>query len=107
QLLGTTIDLDVLNYMGLAQAQFDVVDFLEVLQGDLSLSSPQEVLTTDVTMLQIFDALATVASNNGDAAAVTALNALAAYVTMDPSTIQLGDLLTVNTINGELVDAQI
>lgn len=102
QLLGTTVSLSAVNYQGLAQNDLSVLEWFDVIVASTSVSSPNAVLTSNVQLASLKSAMTTVASNNGQGVVVSALNAL----TIPSGSIQLGDLLTLNTINNDLVDVE-
>lgn len=102
QLLGTTITLNAVNYQGLAQNDLSVLEWFDLIVASTSVSSPSEVLTSNIQLASLISAMTTVASNNGQGVVVSALNAL----TIPSGSIQLGDLLTLNTINNDLVDVE-
>lgn len=102
QLLGTTITLNAVNYQGLAQNDLSVLEWFDLIVASTSVSSPSEVLTSNIQLGSLISAMTTVASNNGQGVVVSALNAL----TIPSGSIQLGDLLTLNTINNDLVDVE-
>ena len=84
---------------GLAQGSVGLEELLDDLQLDLGAATPEQVLTTDITLAQLLAAAADVGS---DAAIVTALDNLAANVNLPTGTIQLGDLLQIATPDGSL-----
>lgn len=102
QLLGTTVTLNAVNYQGLAQNDISVLEWFDAIVASTSVSSPNAVLTSNVQLASLISAMTTVASNNGQGVVVSALNAL----TIPSGSIQLGDLLTLNTINNDLVDVE-
>ncbi|MCB0647888.1 MAG: hypothetical protein KDC49_14565 [Saprospiraceae bacterium] len=102
-LLGTNVDLTALNWQGLAQSSINVLDFLSILQADLGLSSPQEVLEADLSLAQIFEAAALAGSNGGT---IAELNQLAS-LSLPSSTIRLSDLMTLDLIQGYLAEIEI
>lgn len=102
-LLGTNVDLTALNWQGLAQSSINVLDFLSIVQADLGLSSPQEVLEADLSLAQIFEAAALAGSNGGT---IAELNQLAS-LSLPSSTIRLSDLMTLDLIQGFLAEIEI
>ena len=103
QLLGTDIDLTSLNWMGLTQYNFELEKLIFSLSQDLNLSSPQEVLGQEITINQLLNALVTIASNEGT---VAALNEII-DVNITTGTIQLGNMLNIETINESLANIDI
>lgn len=102
-------NLSALEWDGLAQADIGLVDFLEVLQADVGVGSPDQVLNTDVDLLQIIDAAIDVAQTDGNTAAAGALQALYTDINaLSPlPPIQLGDLLDITTNDGSVSNAGI
>ncbi|MFT4533741.1 MAG: putative membrane protein [Saprospiraceae bacterium] len=100
QLLGTDVNLTALNWMGLTQYHFELEKLIFTLSQDLNLSSPQAVLEQELTINQVLSALVTIASNEGT---VAALNKII-DTNMTTGTIQLGDMLNVETINQSLAN---
>lgn len=105
-LLGSedAVNLTALEWEGLAQADIGLVDFLDVLQADAGAGSPDQVLNTEVDLLQLIDAAIDVAQAEGNTAAVSGLEALYTDINaLSPlETIQLGDLLDVTTNDGSV-----
>lgn len=90
-LLDTTVDLDAVDYNGLAGADVNIGDLFEQLQIDLGVATPEEVLTADITLDDLLVALDAVTT---DSAADVALGDLTASINLTP-TIRLGDLLII------------
>lgn len=99
QLLGTEINLTALNWQGVVQGNVSALELLRTLKTQLNLSSPTEVLNTELQFIEIINALIIVAENDGT---VALLNQISAGV--EPGSILLSDLMTINTVNGDLVD---
>ncbi|WP_406698130.1 Ig-like domain-containing protein [Singulisphaera sp. Ch08] len=106
-LLGSSLNLNVLDWNGLAGGDINLASLLGVLQTDLGVSSPSAVLTTDATVLQVLNAAATVAQTDGNTALVNALNAQALQLNGLAGTIQLGDLLQIDPNVGSLADVNL
>lgn len=100
QLLGMDVNLTALNWMGLTQYNFELEQLIFNLSQEFNLSSPQAVLMQELTIDQLLTALATVASNDGT---VAALNEIIT-ANMTTGTIQLGDLLNIDTIDDSLAN---
>ncbi|MEZ5447487.1 MAG: hypothetical protein R3E95_10570 [Thiolinea sp.] len=99
-LLGTQINLSVLDWQGLAGAQVNLLSMLNVLQTDMELASPQQVLDSDVSLLSLVQAIK---SQQTDAAVISALDSLLTTLGPLTPTIRLGDLLqTDNTSEPQL-----
>lgn len=64
-LLGTNLDLDVVNYDGLANTSLKLGSVLDALALDLGLGSPQEVLETNISLLSVLETYLNVL-DNGD-----------------------------------------
>lgn len=101
-LLGNSVNLTVLDWNAIATADIDVVQVLDVLESDLQLASPQQVLDANITLLQFLNATADVAHADGNTATVSALNALHVVVAPLTGTIRLGDLIQSDFPNGAL-----
>ncbi|MEZ4862167.1 MAG: hypothetical protein R3C14_12700 [Caldilineaceae bacterium] len=93
-LLGVDLNLSVADANALAQGEIGLVDLLDGLHIDLNVATAADVLTTDVTIGQV---LAAVAAVSNDTATINALNGLAATPNLPTATIQLGDLLQVDS----------
>jgi uncharacterized membrane protein len=101
-LLGNSVNLTVLDWNAIATAELDVIQLLGVLQSDLQLASPQQVLDTDLTLLQVLNAAVDVAHADGNTAAVNALNAINVVIAPLTGTIRLGDLIQSDFPDGAL-----
>ncbi|WP_081578364.1 Ig-like domain-containing protein, partial [Singulisphaera acidiphila] len=106
-LLGSNLNLNVLDWNGLAGGDIDLASLLGVLQTNLGVSSPSEVLTTNVTVVQVLTAAATVAQADGNTALVNALNSQILQLNGLTGTIKLGDLLQVDPNNGSLAGVDV
>ncbi|SIO39386.1 Uncharacterized membrane protein [Singulisphaera sp. GP187] len=106
-LLGSSLNLNVLDWNGLSGGDINLASLLGVLQTDLGASSPSAVLTTDTTVLQVLNAAATVAQADGNTALVNALNAQALQLNGLAGTIRLGDLLQIDPNAGSLADVNL
>lgn len=100
-LLGGNVNVSVLGYQGLVGTQINLFDFLGALKTSLGISAGgyDQVLAANVTAGQILSAAATVLTAGGTTASTTlsALNAINAAATVSPVTVQLGNLLGVQT----------
>lgn len=103
-LLGADLNLSVADWQALAQGEFSLGEYLDALQSNLAVSSPEEVLSTNLTLSQALDAAIAVAQANGDTAAVPALTALRGAVANLTGPIQLGDLLDLQAPLNELAN---
>ena len=106
-LLGSHVSLDVLDWNALVHGDVNLLGFLNALALELNLSSPDEALGADATLLQLFGAAATVAEADGNTALVSALDALALPVAGLTRTISVADLLSVVFPSGALVDTRL
>ncbi len=108
QLLDSSVSLDVLDWNAIAQAEVSLLDFLSVLQTQTGASTTEEVLASNVDLIDIVNATAVAAEADGDLA--TALTNLVNVLTvggLDGSTIQLDDLLVVDFPIGSLTDIDV
>ncbi len=92
-LLDTEIDLEAPDYNGLAGANVEMGALLDQLALDLGVGTPEEALTSDITLNELFLALDAITA---DSTASTALGNLSTSVALIP-TIQLGDLLHIQS----------
>jgi len=76
--LGTTVNLTVMDYTGLANADLDLVKFINALAGEANVAagSYDSMLDSDMTLGDVLDAAALVAAGQGANAAEIALNKL-------------------------------
>lgn len=98
-LLATSVDLDVVGYRGLADADVHLGELL----AQLGLGTAEEAATATVTVAQLADATAVVLSRStetSDAAAITPLGVLA--TSAGTASVQLVELLTVGPDDGAL-----
>lgn len=106
---GSGLDLDVLEWDGLAQADVDIALLLDILSADLDLASPAEVLDADITLLQLIDASIQAVEADGNLLAVQALQQirLAIPSPLEGLTIPVGDLLVIDFPPGALAGIDI
>ncbi|MFT4190288.1 MAG: hypothetical protein QM617_02060, partial [Comamonas sp.] len=99
-LLGGSIDLSVGSWQGLVDADVSLLDYLDALAIKLGVTvgDYDTLLETDVTVGQLLEVLADVASQDGVASlAVTALETITAQATLIQDVdLQLGDILGVS-----------
>lgn len=98
-LLATSVDLDVVGYRGLADADVHLGELL----AQLGVGTAEEAATATVTVAQLADATAVVLSRStetSDAAAITPLGVLA--TSAGTASFQLLELLTVGPDDGAL-----
>ena len=105
-LLGTSLNLDVLGWEGLANASLNLVDFIDLAQLDLGLLSADDVLDADLSLVQMLDLMIQVLEADGNTAAVE-LYALRNQI-VDANIpgiglgLRLGDLIQLDTNHGAL-----
>lgn len=99
---GTSINLSVLDWNALADADIDLNLLLTQLAADLSVSNASEVLDTDVRLGQLALAAATVLEADGQTAAASVLRALGVNLGGLTGTIRLGELLALEFPPGAL-----
>lgn len=103
-LLGSSVNVSVLDWDALAQSDINLNLLLLQLQNDLGVSSTQEVLDTELTLSQLRLAMLQVAQADGNTALVNALDALQVPLGPLVGTLQLGDLLAIDFPQGALAD---
>lgn len=99
----STLDLEMLDYDALMAVNIQLGALLGQLQTDLGLDSPQAVLAADITLDQLFTALAAVTT---DADAVTALNKLVDAIERSEP-IRLGAWLRDESVDGAISDVSL
>ena len=106
-LLSDALDLGVIDYRGLAYSSIKLND----LATELHAGTPDELMSTSVTLNQLFTAMAHVFQNNGttsgggsSSANLTLLNSLASagYGTVTHSSFTLNQLFSLTTGNGSV-----
>jgi len=101
-LLGTGVSLNALDWNALAGGDLNLLNFLKVLQTQLSLSNPTQVLNANITLAQIANALAVEAQAEAKPQLASALSGLASQLNNAGLTVRLGDLLKLNVDTGNL-----
>lgn len=99
---GTSVNMTVLDWNGLAGANINLNALITRLGTNLSLSDPSQVLAADITLDQLRLAMVQVLQADGNTAAVNALNLLAPTLAGVAGTINLGDFLQVSLPQGSL-----
>ena len=98
-LLGPLVDdaigVDLVSYTGLAGVRVGLAD--RATELDLTLGSPDELLSTELTVAELAAAQAAVLRRAGDVAHATLLDRLAADVDPHVLPITLGDLLAIGS----------
>ncbi|MDY0973816.1 hypothetical protein SOM61_02485 [Massilia sp. CFBP9012] len=101
-LLGTGVSLNALDWNALAGGNLNLLNFLKVLQTQLNLSSPSQVLGANVTLAQIANALSVEAQAEAKPQLAAALSGLASQLNGAGATVRLGDLLKITADTGSL-----
>lgn len=101
-LLGTGVSLNALDWNALAGGNLNLLDFLKVLQAQLNLSSPSQVLGSNLTLAQIAAGLSVQAQAEAKPQLSGALSALASRLNGVGATVRLGDLLKLSVDAGAL-----
>lgn len=101
-LLGTGVSLNAVDWNALAGGDLNLLNFLKVLQTQLNLSSPSQVLGANITLAQIANALSVQAQAEAKTSLSTALSGLASQLNGAGATVRLGDLLKVTADTGSL-----
>ncbi|MEZ4672853.1 MAG: hypothetical protein R2932_01250 [Caldilineaceae bacterium] len=99
-LLGIDLQLTAADWRALAHGDVAVNDLLDGLQTDLAVATPEELLTTDLTLQQLGAAISDLLATERDQDAVDALTQLLNDLDGRGGTIQLGDLLDLDLSNG-------
>lgn len=105
-LLGANISLSVLDWNALAGGDISLLEYLNVLKSDLTLSGTDQVLFTDLTLLQLISAAKNVAQSDGNNDLANALG-LFSVLSGLTNTIKLGDLLKIDLQDGTLADTEL
>lgn len=101
-LLGTGVSLNALDWNALAGGNLNLLNFLKVLQTQLNLSSPSQVLGANITLAQIATALSVEAQAEAKPQLAAALSGLASQLNGAGATVRLGDLLKITADTGSL-----
>lgn len=100
-LLGSSVNVNVLDWQNIAGGNVNIAQMLNLLQTSLSVSTPSQALSTNATLLQILNAAAG-ATIGGNAASVTAsLANIAVPLNVPIGQIALGDLLKITGAAGQ------
>ena len=100
--LGSSVNLSLASYQGLANASIALADLVDV--TSLGVGTVDELLTTEVSLAGLYNASATVLDNQGKTAQADIFQALALQVGPVPK-VTLGDLLSAETGNGAAANA--
>jgi uncharacterized membrane protein len=105
------ISLDVLAHEGLANANVDLGDWFDIAEVTLGLASPDQVLDSEISLLQLIDITAAALDASGDGVEVDAALAYLDLLRLnvDPTlSLRVGDLLNLGVSEpGAVVDAQV
>ncbi|WP_137174471.1 DUF11 domain-containing protein [Massilia sp. HP4] len=101
-LLGTGVSLNAVDWNALAGGNLNLLGFLKVLQAQLNLSSPSQVLGTNLTLAQIAAGLSVQAQAEARPQLASALSGLASRLNGVGATVRLGDLLKLSVDTGAL-----
>lgn len=104
---GTSVNLNVADWNALATSDINLNALITQLQSDLSLSTPAEVLSTELTLGQLQAAMASVLQADGQTAAANVLQLLPLNVPGLIGTIRLQELLQIDLPTGSLADIQL
>ncbi|HWU23634.1 MAG TPA: hypothetical protein VN088_19000 [Nocardioides sp.] len=100
--LGGSLNLDALSYQGLASANVSLLG----LATQLGLGTVDELLTTSVSLKSLYLASAQVLQNNGNTAAASILNTIAASIMVTQS-VKLGSLVSATPGDGAAETASV
>lgn len=106
-LLGSSLNLSVLDWNAIATNDVNLGLVITSLQSQLGVSTPSQVLTTSATGNQILTALIAAANSTGNTTLVSALNNLRSSINGLSGTIMLGDFLNVSVPSGALTGVNI
>jgi uncharacterized repeat protein (TIGR01451 family) len=106
-LLGTNVNLNVTDWNALAGGDVNALAFLNALQVQTGVSSPQQALNASVTVAQITAALQTAALSQGNSALSNTLSNTISQVSGAGGTVKVGDLLKVNVDPGGLATTSV
>ncbi|MGE3807917.1 MAG: hypothetical protein AB7K24_24905 [Gemmataceae bacterium] len=101
-LAGTSLDLSVSDWNALAKGSVGSAGLVDALQTELAVSNPDEALTANSTLYQIFAAAAAAVRADGDTLAVDALDSLALNVISLTDPVKLGNFLEVHSAYGSV-----
>ena len=98
-LLGSSVNLNVLDWNGIATGNVSLLNTINALQTTLGVATPATALNTPITIAQLTSALSTAASQAGNTSLAASLGNLTAQVNV-AGTIKLGDLIASDGIVG-------
>jgi uncharacterized membrane protein len=106
-LLDSSISLDVLDWEAIATSEINLLDFLTQLESDLVLSSPNEALTTQISLIEFVNAATTVADNDGNAVLKLALDDFSQDIITLDEDIVLEDYLQITFPDSSFADIEL
>ncbi len=106
-LLNSSVNLSVLDWQAVAASDLNLGAYLNALKARTTVSSTDEVLQTQVTLLAALTAALDVAQADGNTALVNALNAITVPIAPLTTPIRLGELLQLTFPVGALTDARV
>lgn len=95
-LAGSSVNLTVADWNGLASGDVSLVKTLAALQTSLGVATPAQALTANATLAQLLGATASAANADGLTGLAAALTNLQTPLGFAPGTIRLGDLITTD-----------
>jgi uncharacterized repeat protein (TIGR01451 family) len=106
-LLGTSVNLSVLDWNSIATGDISAVSFINALQTQLGVATPAQALSANATLAQLVSAAAAAAQADGLTATASALNALYIPVSGLSGTIPVANLLSIGLPTGSLTDVKL
>lgn len=110
-MLGTSLNLTAIGWQGLADASLNLVDLLDLAKLELGVGSVDELLNSDLSLLQLLDLMLQVLEADGNTAAVQLallkeqiLSGSAAPLDLP---LHVGELLQIDTNTGMLAKADV
>lgn len=107
-LLGSGVNVAALSYDGIAGANIQLLDFLKLVQAKVGLGSPQDVLTTDVSAVQVVRAVADAMATSSNSGVLNVASSLTggSLAKISGATVNLGQLLGLQA-GAAATDAQL
>lgn len=101
-LLGDALNTTTLGYSGLATSRVSLFE----LAAELGAGTPQQVLDSELSVSQLYLAMADVLVADGDTVNATLLQSIATQASAS-ATVQLSDVLGLDTTQGSVLDAEL
>lgn len=101
-LLGDALNTTTLGYAGLATSRVSLFD----LAAELGAGSPHQILDAELSVSQLYLAMADVLVADGDTVNATLLQSIATQASAS-TTVQLSDVLSLDTTQGSVLDAEL